>query len=1530
MATNSNSNITSTSSPEIKQESISFTKPLIHPTPSPAGEKHERDFQSLSFQAPPAVENKSRPGVLRNPHSHVSFDYFDPQGVLQLSRTLSQTSSFRAASRTSDVSPDGRVGEREKAGASEEGRFDFEKHTSYQIPSLPRQDESDIKSRTLGVSFDNLRVVGMGSSASIQPTLGGLLNPVNIVKGILSARHPALRDIIAGFHGVVRPGEMLLVLGRPGSGCSTFLKVLANQRKEYHSVEGEMHYDSLTPQQVAKTYRGDVQYCPEDDLHFATLTVAQTIHFAASTRAPQSRIANQTRTNYIHEFMDVLSTLFGLKHVQNTQVGDASIRGISGGEKKRVSISETLATRSLITSWDNSTRGLDSSTALEFARALRIATDLSKDSTIVSIYQAGESLFEIFDKVCLIYEGKMVYYGPANLARQYFINMGYVPADRQTTPDFLVSVTDPLGRTAVTKDNDTRPSEYKGRPVPQTAADFEECYRNSDIWNINRKDIEDYKRDNVSKQEKVDAFKESAKAEHAQHTRHKSPYTISIPMQARIVMVRRMQIMKGNYTAQALSTTSFVLQAVIVGTTFVKIPDATSAYFSRGGVLFFAVFIPALFSMSEIPALFAQRPIILRHKKAAMYHPMVEALAMTLVDVPFTLITIIIYTVIIYFVVKLQQTASQFFIFFVFVMVVALAMKAFFRGLASAFPKEAPAQAVAGVLLLALSLYTGYQIPRPSMIGALRWISYINPIFYAFEGIIVNEFHTLDGICSTLVPSGPGYEGISLNNQVCTVVGSQPGEERVDGARYLDLSFGYSYRHLWRNFGIVIAFGIFFLLWYLFFSEFNTGHGGDSSVLLFKGGSNAQVLKEAQAEVAGDEEKGQAGSTPVGSETSSEDAEKSKVAMHDQPKMINTFSWQHINYSVVVSGESRQLLDDVSGYVAPGKLTALMGESGAGKTTLLNVLAEREDAGIVTGERLFNGQRLPSDFQAQTGYCQQTDTHVPTTTVREALRFSARLRQPFSVPTSEKDAYAEKCLHMCGLEAFADAMVGTLGVEQKKRTTIGVELAAKPQLLLFLDEPTSGLDSQSAWAIMSFLRSLADNGQAILCTLPSAELFSVFDRLLLLRKGGQTVYFGDVGKNSQNIINYFEKGGARKCGPGENPAEYMLDVIGAGATAVSDRDWHDVWLHSAESEVAKKDIENIHEEGRKHPPVDETLKTQFASPWFYQTRMLLLRQHLAYWRDPTYLMSKLSLNIIGGLFIGFTFFKAKDSIQGSQNKLFAIFMGTILSAPLGQQLHVPHIKMRNIYEIRERASRMYHWSALTTSQIALELPWNILGATLFFFCWYWTVGFESSRGGFTYLMYGVCFPIYYTTAALAIASMSPTAEIAGLMYSFMFAFIFTFDGVVQPFGQLGWWKWMYHVSPYTYLIEAILGQAVGGQLINCSEKEFLTLQPPSGQTCGQFMAQYLSNRGGYLTNSDASSGCQFCPSRTTDEWMGPTFNIYYRHHWRDFGIFCAYIIFNLFLVYLLTYLVRIRTHRHLAAVSKYVKKAADKTKKTKD
>lgn len=192
-------------------------------------------------------------------------------------------------------------------------------------------------------------------------------------------------------------------------------------------------------------------------------------------------------------------------------------------------------------------------------------------------------------------------------------------------------------------------------------------------------------------------------------------------------------------------------------------------------------------------------------------------------------------------------------------------------------------------------------------------------------------------------------------------------------------------------------------------------------------------------------------------------------------------------------------------------------------------------------------------------------------------------------------------------------------------------------------------------------------------TQPSAELFQVFDRLLLLRTGGETVYFGDVGPGATTLIHYFEGNGSRACGAEENPcvspvlmsigikcdiwtspnrAEFILDVIGAGATATSEVDWHEMWTNSPESTLIDNEIDGIVAEGQNAPPVSAAISSGFATPWVYQVWELLLRNLAHYWRSPTYLMAKMMLNIVGGLFIGFTFFKRNDSLEGTQNKLF--------------------------------------------------------------------------------------------------------------------------------------------------------------------------------------------------------------------------------------------------------------------------------------
>ena len=466
-------------------------------------------------------------------------------------------------------------------------------------------------------------------------------------------------------------------------------------------------------------------------------------------------------------------------------------------------------------------------------------------------------------------------------------------------------------------------------------------------------------------------------------------------------------------------------------------------------------------------------------------------------------------------------------------------MSQIYRSIAASTKTVSQAMAIAGVTTLAIVIYTGFVIPRPLMHPWFKWISWINPVAYAFEGLFVNELHGQRFDCSILVPSGPGYAQAG-QDFVCAVAGAVPGQTTVSGDAYLESAFQYSYAHIWRNLGFMFAFMIFFLFVYLFATEFNSASGSSAEVLVFRRGHVPKQLLAAEKAAKNDEE------APVQASVGVVDGQVAKEQDEQVQALVpqtDVFTWKDVCYDIKIKGEPRRLLDNVSGWVKPGTLTALMGVSGAGKTTLLDVLAQRVSMGVVTGDMLVSGRPLDESFQRKTGYVQQQDLHLETTTVREALRFSAMLRQPKSVSQKEKYEFVEDVIKMLNMQDFAEAVVGVpgegLNVEQRKLLTIGVELAAKPALLLFLDEPTSGLDSQSSWAIVAFLRKLADNGQAVLATIhqPSAILFQEFDRLLFLAKGGKTVYFGDIGKNSRTLLDYFESNGAEKCGENDNPAE---------------------------------------------------------------------------------------------------------------------------------------------------------------------------------------------------------------------------------------------------------------------------------------------------------------------------------------------------------------------------------------------------------
>jgi ATP-binding cassette, subfamily G (WHITE), member 2, PDR len=1143
----------------------------------------------------------------------------------------------------------------------ESPEFDFFLWARKYIRSM---EEEGIKQRRAGLTFRNLNVSGSGAALQLQTDVSSLLMaPFRLRESFGNSPE---KQILRNFNGSVKSGEMLIVLGRPGSGCSTFLKSICGELAGLHMDEKSVvHYNGIPQERFLKELRGDIVYNQENEKHFPHLTVGETLEFAAAARTPSARLLSVPRKAFSTYMAKVVMNIYGLTHTRNTKVGNDFIRGVSGGERKRVSIAEMTLAGSPIAAWDNSTRGLDAATALEFVRSLRIASDIGGATNAVAIYQASQSIYDIFDKAIILYEGRQIYFGPANAAKAYFENMGWYCPPRQTTGDFLTSVTNPQER---------RPREGFEHKVPRTVDEFEQYWLQSEAYKLCLQGMAQAEEENPIGGAALDTFRESHHQAQAKHVRPKSPYTISIPMQIKLCTVRAYQRLWNDRTSTITTIVGQIVLSLIIASVFYGTPQNTGAFFAKGSVLFFAVLLNALIALSEINGLYAQRPIVEKHVSYAFYHPWTEALAGIVSDIPVKFLIAIGFNIILYFLSGLRYEAGPFFVFFLFNFIAMLTMSAIFRTIAAATKTVSQAMAVAGVLVLAIVINTGFVIQTSYMHPWFRWLNYLNPVAYAFEAILANEVHNQRYECastSLVPPYGTG------NNFDCAVAGTAPGQTFVLGDDWLQASYGYSYSNVWRNLGIIIAFQIFFYFLYLYATEANAKSSSTAEFLVFRRGHVPKYLQHGSKDVEGGKKRDASLSMAVSSNESSQDEKSKQVGA--LPAQKDIFTWKDVTLDITIKNEPRRLLEHVSGWVKPGTLTALMGVSGAGKTTLLDTLAQRTSIGVLTGDMFVNGKPLDASFQRKTGYVQQQDLHLETTTVREALRFSAVLRQPQSVSRAEKYAFVEDVIKMLSMEDFSEAIVGNpgegLNVEQRKLLTIGVELAAKPALLLFLDEPTSGLDSQSSWSIVAFLRKLADSGQAVLSTIhqPSAVLFQEFDRLLFLAKGGKTVYFGDIGHNSETLLEYFEGAGARKCGDQENPAEYMLEIVGVGARNKSDLDWADVWNRSEESKNVQAEIERIHTEKQKELVTEQGGSTsEFAMPLTSQIYEVTLRVFQQHWRTPTYVWGKIMLGLMSALFIGFSFFLQNSSVSGIQNALFAIFMLTSIFSTLVQQVSSIH------------------------------------------------------------------------------------------------------------------------------------------------------------------------------------------------------------------------------------------------------------------
>lgn len=226
--------------------------------------------------------------------------------------------------------------------------------------------------------------------------------------------------------------------------------------------------------------------------------------------------------------------------------------------------------------------------------------------------------------------------------------------------------------------------------------------------------------------------------------------------------------------------------------------------------------------------------------------------------------------------------------------------------------------------------------------------------------------------------------------------------------------------NLWRNFAIILAFAVLFLVVNVLVIDRSKYESSSAQSLVF--------------------------AKPPTTKKRTQDAKSlaKQAPAVEKVQDAGVFTFKDITYTIPYNGQQRRLLDNVSGYAVPGKMIALMGSSGSGKTTLLNTLAQRQRVGVVSGDILVNGSPLSENFKRATGFCEQQDIHEGSATIREALEFSALLRQERHISSAEKIAYVDEIMNLLELDDMDNALISSLTVEQRKRVTIGVELGTLP------------------------------------------------------------------------------------------------------------------------------------------------------------------------------------------------------------------------------------------------------------------------------------------------------------------------------------------------------------------------------------------------------------------------------------------------------------------------------------------------------
>lgn len=453
-------------------------------------------------------------------------------------------------------------------------------------------------------------------------------------------------------------------------------------------------------------------------------------------------------------------------------------------------------------------------------------------------------------------------------------------------------------------------------------------------------------------------------------------------------------------------------------------------------------------------------------------------------------------------------------------------------------------------------------------------------------------------------------------------------------------------------------------------------------------------------------------------------------------------------------------------------------------------------------------------------------------TIRESLLFASRLRLKTKPGASSEEAdaakakFCENLLEWLDLKDFADILVGDeasgegLPKHARKRLTVGVEWASNCSIL-FADEPTSGLDSSSAAVVVAALQRAAAQGLTVVCTIhqPSQSVFESFDSLLLLRKGGDCVYQGQISK----ISSYIESiAPSLKGDPDTNPADHVLEVFCGNNDDAAD------WPASYKGSYMYKDTLEAYEYGESNPGEDVTaiVSTLLTVPWSVKFYHVLMRALLAHWRTPAYMFIRLMWTVVSNLVVGFVFLGAgieKDSPTDIRNTLGAIFFFVnVATVPLITAV-VPLTKERAIF-YRETFSGTYGRAAYGWAVQIAEIPFNLTFGLIAWAIFYWLVGLSSEGDRVIYfILMTLAAYWWFPTAGQLLAFLSPNVGTAVGLGGLLMTLMQLTMGFFIPANAIPpWYIWIYWINPMRYIQQGLIVNEFGGRPVGDAFLEGLT------------------------------------------------------------------------------------------------------------